>query len=276
MSADTIVPDPANPQSYNRYSYVYNNPLILVDPTGHCAGVVNANDPSQAPDLDCWDFLENEFCNDNLCDNWNEWISVGGSSNWVRGELEAIRNGLLAARATLESIGLNFNGELGGTKFFRTTKEGVNAQYFKSNDRINIYDNFYSSGISGAASIDAIRTTLHELGHAIDNKHNSDGTRLSALFPGQSENELTPGGYYETWTPSSQYCYRDYGCSDKRFDPNQQRREAFADAFASFTYDHAKQNNVLSLSSDHVRNPRVTPNTDFAAIYTWMALALTR
>jgi RHS repeat-associated protein len=35
MSADTIVPDYTNPQSLNRYSYVLNNPLGYVDPTGH-------------------------------------------------------------------------------------------------------------------------------------------------------------------------------------------------------------------------------------------------
>jgi RHS repeat-associated protein len=35
LSADTIVPDPANPQSLNRYSYVYNNSLKYTDPTGH-------------------------------------------------------------------------------------------------------------------------------------------------------------------------------------------------------------------------------------------------
>jgi len=35
ISADSIVPDPANPQSLNRYSYVINNPLIYTDPTGH-------------------------------------------------------------------------------------------------------------------------------------------------------------------------------------------------------------------------------------------------
>ena len=35
ISADSIVPDPFNPQSLNRYSYCRNNPLIYVDPTGH-------------------------------------------------------------------------------------------------------------------------------------------------------------------------------------------------------------------------------------------------
>ncbi|MGB5051542.1 MAG: RHS repeat-associated core domain-containing protein [Caldilineaceae bacterium] len=35
VSADTIVPSAGNPQSFNRYSYVYNNPLRFVDVTGH-------------------------------------------------------------------------------------------------------------------------------------------------------------------------------------------------------------------------------------------------
>ncbi|MCP4597140.1 RHS repeat-associated core domain-containing protein, partial [Neptuniibacter sp.] len=35
VSADTIVPDPRNPQSLNRYSYVYNRPLVYIDPDGH-------------------------------------------------------------------------------------------------------------------------------------------------------------------------------------------------------------------------------------------------
>jgi hypothetical protein len=35
LSADTIVPDPADPQSYNRYAYSYNSPVKYQDPTGH-------------------------------------------------------------------------------------------------------------------------------------------------------------------------------------------------------------------------------------------------
>ncbi len=35
LSADTMVPGYANPQNLNRYSYVLNNPLGYIDPSGH-------------------------------------------------------------------------------------------------------------------------------------------------------------------------------------------------------------------------------------------------
>jgi deazaflavin-dependent oxidoreductase (nitroreductase family) len=35
IQPDTIVPEPGNPQSLNRFSYSYNNPVRYTDPTGH-------------------------------------------------------------------------------------------------------------------------------------------------------------------------------------------------------------------------------------------------
>jgi hypothetical protein len=35
LSADSIIPDQTNPQSFNRYTYSYNNPIKYTDPTGH-------------------------------------------------------------------------------------------------------------------------------------------------------------------------------------------------------------------------------------------------
>ena len=35
--ADTIIPDPAAPQAFNRYAYTLNNPLRYTDSSGHCS-----------------------------------------------------------------------------------------------------------------------------------------------------------------------------------------------------------------------------------------------
>ena len=55
ISADTIVPDPNNPQSLNRYTYGLDNPVKYTDPTGHIAacGVTagGCDDPPVQPPI---------------------------------------------------------------------------------------------------------------------------------------------------------------------------------------------------------------------------------
>lgn len=43
ISADTIIPHPLNPQSFNRYSYCMNNPLKYIDPSGNEVEVAGMN-----------------------------------------------------------------------------------------------------------------------------------------------------------------------------------------------------------------------------------------
>ncbi len=44
LSADTVVPQAANPQALNRYAYVLNNPLRYTDPSGHSIPVYERGD----------------------------------------------------------------------------------------------------------------------------------------------------------------------------------------------------------------------------------------
>jgi RHS repeat-associated protein len=55
LQPDTIIPDQTNPQSWNRFSYVINNPVNFIDPTGHqncgpdniyCGGLPDDNVPT--------------------------------------------------------------------------------------------------------------------------------------------------------------------------------------------------------------------------------------
>lgn len=55
LSADPHIPDPANSQSYNRYTYTYNNPLSSVDPTGFDSKNAQCKDGCGAP-MTLWDF----------------------------------------------------------------------------------------------------------------------------------------------------------------------------------------------------------------------------
>lgn len=50
LQPDTIIPEPGNPQALNRYTYVYNNPLGHLDPTGHDPVVTGNEDTKERPE----------------------------------------------------------------------------------------------------------------------------------------------------------------------------------------------------------------------------------
>ncbi|MBL1131640.1 MAG: hypothetical protein D8M54_24545, partial [Chloroflexi bacterium] len=64
-SADSIIPNPANPQSYNRYSYVLNRALNFTDPTGHIETPFTEGGSSGDDDLD-------------RVEKWQRWNALTG------------------------------------------------------------------------------------------------------------------------------------------------------------------------------------------------------
>jgi RHS repeat-associated protein len=53
IQPDTVIPNPANPQSLNRFSYAYNNPVNYIDPSGHVPWGENEDDIC-LPGSDCY------------------------------------------------------------------------------------------------------------------------------------------------------------------------------------------------------------------------------
>jgi RHS repeat-associated protein len=74
VSADSIVPSAGKPQAFNRYSYVFNNPLKYVDPSGH--------DPN---------------CDEDCIDHRNQLQQKFGiklTGNWSKSDLEKLEDAL--------------------------------------------------------------------------------------------------------------------------------------------------------------------------------------
>ncbi len=70
IQPDTIVPDPGDPQALNRYSYVGNNPVKYVEPTGHC---------EETGDEACWGIYEQIVQECPECEEM-EWVYGSGRS----------------------------------------------------------------------------------------------------------------------------------------------------------------------------------------------------
>jgi hypothetical protein len=90
LSADSTIPDPADPESYNRYSYTVNNPLTYTDPSGFAPCSIGVVAGCDAPDLppitipgqnedpiipDCIECLYNPGT-PGVPNNWPDWPGV--------------------------------------------------------------------------------------------------------------------------------------------------------------------------------------------------------
>jgi RHS repeat-associated protein len=132
ISPDSIIPDPANPQTLNRYSYCLNNPLKYVDPSGHL--------PDPPPGVDAYMWYMSQAGNGGGNGNGNPPPDL---PLWKQGELAQQALNKFPFRiptmdATLDSI----QGYLNGLGFVPVFGEGF--------DFVNAMISFYRGDYMGA------------------------------------------------------------------------------------------------------------------------------
>ena len=135
--------DPSNPQTWNRYAYVRNMPLALIDPLGTCPPVVQNRNPDQNQSQDSQpgggpylaDFADPtapdppaQVGNQGSCQQ-APWYYGGGGGGWF--SLDGGYN------SDDSGFGVGFpagaSGGIGGAIFLITTSEVPNPDWFKNN-----------------------------------------------------------------------------------------------------------------------------------------------
>ncbi len=103
LTPDSIVPDPTNPQTLNRYSYTLNNPIRYSDPSGHCV-VEHENDRGSCtpmpppPPISIQEQVERGI------NVYGILFQADSGETWTDGQMEAVLQGAkdVELRAKLE------------------------------------------------------------------------------------------------------------------------------------------------------------------------------
>ncbi len=153
IQADSIVPQPGNPQSLNRYSYVLNNPMKYTDPTGQIAE--DEQDKAQRILDEVYALYEVYITPD-----WYYWEGRFIEGLWSLGELTDINIALGDISSKYSSIDTfkNAAGKVYVTKTSRNYSEAYGATG----------DIFLGGGFSWYSQLERKALFTHELFHIVD------------------------------------------------------------------------------------------------------------
>ena len=169
VSADSLVPQPGNPQSLNRFSYVLNNPLRYTDPTGHrvCEADPQSCQPQPTPQPSS--YYVNAY-------------HILFSSNWEEADIDVILQAALITENALHRVdfvtaqrygeacllcGFNARGQAWQAVYGSVTvtwveqRRGYGAQTFGYRNTIEFYNDAFTVRTLGFH----VQHPLHEFGH---------------------------------------------------------------------------------------------------------------
>jgi hypothetical protein len=239
ISADTIVPDPSSPQSFNRYSYALNNPLRYVDPSGHA---VCENGPGSCEKDPHYQTPVNNI---HLTLLWltkrfDVVYTEDSGQNWSSQQKLTVMKGVIAVghrlaeldKSSGQSASEAFRAIYGTVTFHRSDKQtDYGAETFGLT--IEVYG-YALAGVPLSPNFEY--NMVHELGHsfnyAMNSKYATDpyGELGGALGDSLPERLLVREGMYP------------YPLQQNTRDSMNTNGELFGDGFLNWTYNSFRDN----------------------------------
>lgn len=204
VSADSIVPNPGNLQSFNKYSYGNNSPLNRIDPTGHCDRAAadfdncqivantaitrlgtRVSDPNEFINSALWtiarlhtflDWLNRgvQFVNEGISVNTDHGVETyTRAAQWNTAEIGDVVDGLNRYQDYLKAVSFNqeqIDRALGTStlrfnKFTDSRGRDFAGYYFPENNTVNLS----FGGDRGRVNF-LDEMVLHEIGHRVDHQ----------------------------------------------------------------------------------------------------------
>jgi hypothetical protein len=221
LTADNLIPDPLKSQSWNKYTYVKNNPVRYNDPSGHCAD----------SDIECKNKaqeIESKYPNVDFDFGSESVFAV--NQIWTVEELEVVEIGLDMTFEAFDRDFSKFQNTFPELSFARRSWSLVgNAGWTPwAGTSIYLYDTAFQ-----VTALDTGKVVAHEMGHVLDNREYRQGW----FGPGPWHWEFIPATGGQCSGLTTAFCI-NYCAGPNRYiagSSDNQPAEDFADAFLLWT-----------------------------------------